>query len=273
MDKTIEITVLGCGGSGGTPLATEYWGRCDPNESRNTRTRASIAMRTERTCVVIDSGPDFRAQTLRENIEKIDAVVYTHPHGDHVNGIDDLRYVAIKQRRIQEDESIHVPIYADDYTLNDLQSRFHYMFNSSPDGLYTPLIETNLIEDYGSITINNDITLQSFVQIHGKGRSLGFKIGDVGYSTDVSHMQDKELEILRGIKTWIVDCGQYDTATEDLTVHTNLESVMRWNETVGAEKIYLTHLTPRSDYQTINAETPDHVECAYDGLKIIANAV
>jgi phosphoribosyl 1,2-cyclic phosphate phosphodiesterase len=270
MDKTIEITILGCGGSGGTPLATGYWGRCDMHEPRNRRTRASIMVRTQRTCVVIDSGPDFRAQTLRENIDKIDAVIYTHPHGDHVNGIDDLRYVAIKQRRIQDDEAIRVPIYADDYTLNDLQSRFHYMFNHSPDGVYIPLIESNLIDDYADITVD-DLTLKSFVQIHGKGRSLGYRIGDVGYSTDTSDLNDKALNALVGINTWIVDCGQYDTPTEDLTVHTNLECVLKWNETVGANKIYLTHLTPRADYQTINAETPGHVECAYDGLKITAN--
>ena len=261
------ITILGCGGSGGTPLATGYWGICDPHEPRNIRTRASIAIRTEHTCVVIDSGPDFRTQTLREDIEKIDAVVYTHHHGDHVNGIDDLRYVAIKQRKIQDDESIRVPIYADDYTLNDLQSRFHYMFNNSPDGLYVPLIEPHLIDDHADIIIG-DLALKSFIQTHGKGRSLGFRIGNVGYSTDVSDLNDDALNALKGIETWIVDCGQYGTLTEDLTVHSNLESVLKWNEIVGAQKLYLTHLTPRCDYQTINNETPDYIDCAYDGLTL-----
>ena len=268
MSKTAKITILGCGGSGGTPLATNYWGACDPGEPKNRRTRASIAIRTARTCVVIDSGPDFRTQTLRENIENIDAVIYTHPHGDHVNGIDDLRYVAIKQRRVQENDNIRVPIYADEHTLSDLKTRFHYMFNETPDGVYIPLIVAHEIKDYESVTINNDLTLTSFVQIHGRGRSLGYRIGNVGYSTDTSDLDDKALNALKGIDTWIVDCGQYGTDTKELTVHANLELVLRWNKVIGASKIYLTHLTPRGDYATLNAETPDYIECAYDGLEI-----
>jgi phosphoribosyl 1,2-cyclic phosphate phosphodiesterase len=259
------ITILGCGGSGGTPLATNYWGLCDPSEPRNRRTRASIAIESDKTCVVVDCGPDFRTQTLRENIEKIDAVVFTHPHGDHVNGIDDLRYVAIKQRNMLDDQTIRVPIYADEYTMNDLQSRFHYMFTESPDGLYVPLIEPHLIDDYQTLTIG-DISIQSFVQIHGRGRSLGYRIGNVGYSTDISDMDEKSFAALTGIETWIIDCGQY--SAETTTVHANIINVLKWNETVKAKKLYLTHLTPRADYQTVNAETPDHVECAYDGLKM-----
>lgn len=261
-----KITILGCGGSGGTPLATGYWGLCDPSEPKNTRTRASIAIRTEKTCVVIDTGPDFRLQTLRENIDRIDAVFYTHFHGDHVNGIDDLRYVAIK-RRINGEEGYQIPVYMDQTTYDDLKIRFGYMFSESPDGLYQPLLDVHIIDENMSNIIIGDITLQPFVQTHGRGRSLGYKIGDVGYSTDVSDFDKNSLNALQGIKTWIIDCGQYDA--DETTVHLNYKQVLEWNDVIGADKLYLTHLTPRADYMTVNNETDGNVECAFDGMKLI----
>jgi len=261
-----EIIILGCGGSGGTPLVGNHWGNCDPTESKNNRTRPSIAIRTAETTVVIDTGADFRTQINRENIGNIDAIVYSHAHADHINGFDDVRYASIK-RRINGEDDYMMPIYAEQTTLNNIQSIFPYMFKVSDDGLYRPLIQDNVIE-YGDTLTINDITIQIFNQIHGAGQSMGFRIGDVGYSTDVSEMTDAGLNALKGIKTWIVDCGQYGQPTEELTVHPNLARVLRWNEAVQADKLYLTHLTPRHDYQIINNETDDYIECAYDGLKI-----
>jgi len=263
-----DIIILGCGGSGGTPLTGGHWGACDPAEPKNKRTRPALAIRTARTCVVIDTGPDFREQTLSNNISDIDAVIYTHDHADHVNGFDDVRYAAIK-RRIHGENDFIMPIYATEETLSSVQDRFPYMFRTSPDGLYYPLIQDNILSASGSLTID-DIQMTYFPQIHGMGTSIGFKIGTVGYSTDVSDFEMESLQKLRGIRTWIVDCGQYGAADEQITVHPNLDRVLKWNETVQAEKLYLTHLTPRHDYQTINNETPDYIECAYDGMIIQA---
>ncbi len=262
----IEIIVLGCGGSGGTPLAGGHWGDCDPTEPKNTRTRASIAIRTAHTCVVIDTGPDFRAQTIREDLGKIDAIIYSHAHADHINGIDDVRYAAIK-RRINGENEFTMPIYAASESMAQIQKSFEYMFKTSDDGLYYPLIKPNLFNSGDILTIN-DLKIETFLQIHGSGASIGFKIGGIGYSTDVSDYNRDELARLSGIKTWIVDCGQYGQPNEQLTVHPNLERVLKWNETVKADKLYLTHLTPRHDYKTINNNTPDYIECAYDELKI-----
>jgi len=269
MGSTGEITILGCGGSGGTPLICGHWATCDPNEPKNTRTRPSIMIRTPQTSVIIDTGADFRAQTLRENITHIDAVVYSHSHADHIHGIDDVRYASIKRRINGEDDFI-MPIYGTNNTLSYLKKTFEYMFKVSDDGLYIPLVQPHEIEESGTLTIG-DITIQHFGQIHGAGRSLGFRIGNVAYSTDVSGLEKDAFEKLKGIDTWIVDCGQFGANDEDLTVHPNIGTVLRWNETVGAKHIYLTHLTPRCDYQEINDATPDYVECAYDGLKIKVN--
>lgn len=265
----IEIIVLGSGGSGGVPFATGHWGRCDPNTPQNKRTRPSIAIKTQSTCVVIDSGADFREQINREGIDSIDAILYTHDHADHVNGIDDVRYAAIR-RRINGDDEYVMPLYGNVDTLNCIKQRFAYMFKTSQDGLYFPLVQPKIISENAIIKVG-DLEIQSVTQIHGAGKSFGYRIGDIAYSTDVSSFNVDQLERLKGIKTWIVDCGQYGADTADLTVHPNLETVLKWNETVSAENLYLTHLTPRSDYNIVNSEIPDYIKCAYDGLRLKAS--
>jgi phosphoribosyl 1,2-cyclic phosphate phosphodiesterase len=263
---TATITILGCGGSGGTPLITNYWGNCDPNEPKNARTRPSLAIETDSTTVIIDTGADFRAQTIRENITKIDAVIYSHAHADHIMGMDDLRYAAIK-RRIHGEEEFILPIYANEMTFIEMKKAFGYMFKTSDDGLYIPLIDETIFETGQNLSIGN-LQLGTFKQIHGAGQSVGFRLGDIGYSTDISEMTEDGYETLKGINTWIVDCGQYGQATEELTVHPNLEKILKWNEIVQAEKLYLTHLTPRHDYNFINNATDCYIECAYDGLRL-----
>lgn len=267
MSKSAEITILGCGGSGGVPLATNYWGNCNPNNPKNRRTRASIAVRTERTCVVIDTGTDFHAQTVRENINEIDAVFYTHSHSDHVNGMDDLRYCAIKQR-IMGNEGYKIPVYMDELTSIDLHQRFPYLFRESVDGLYIPLFDEHRLIDY-SPNIIDDLVIDNFVQTHGIGRSIGYRFGDVTYSTDLSGLDSMAMDAIKGTRIWIMDCGQY--GADEVTVHANYQKILEWKSIIQPEKIYLTHLTPRNDYDTINAETLDDIECAYDGLKILAN--
>ncbi len=263
----VEIVVLGCGGSGGTPLAGGYWGAADPNEPKNRRTRPSIAIQAQGKTLLIDTSPEVRLQTIAQNIDSVDAIIYTHDHADHTNGFDDVRYLSIK-KRIDGNSDYVMPIFATEKTMNLLRERFPYMFRTSDDGLYIPLINPQIIHDDGVLDVFDGLQIPYVSQIHGQGSSLGFKIGSIGYSTDVSDYDSEMLEKLHGIETWIVDCGQYGQADEDLTVHPNLRRVMEWNETVQAKKLYLTHLTPRHDYQTINAETPDYIECAYDGLRL-----
>jgi phosphoribosyl 1,2-cyclic phosphate phosphodiesterase len=258
------VTILGCGGSGGVPLATGYWGKCNPNNPKNRRRRASIAIQNEKTCIVIDSGPDFHEQTLIHNISHIDAVLYSHDHADHINGLDDVRYLAIKQR-IQGRKDYKFPIYSDKKTLEGIIKRFDYLFRDDPNGLYIPLIESKAIEYDEELNIGH-INLKMFRQIHGFGHSNGFIIGDLAYSTDVSDLSDEALQNLKGIKTWVVDCGQF--GSDKTTVHANYERVLELNEIVGAKKLYLTHLKPDDDYDVLMNQTPDYIEPAYDGLVI-----
>lgn len=266
MAGTAKVTILGCGGSGGVPLATNHWGKCDPHNPKNMRMRTSIAVQTDKTSVVIDTGPEFRMQTIRFGIESVDAVLYTHAHSDHVCGMPDLRYVAVK-KRVLTGEKYPVPIYLDDTTLAELKIRYEHLFVHSADGLYEPEVKPYLINrNCDPVVINDELIFHPFYQTHGYGHSMGYRIGDLGYSTDVSKLDASAFDALKGIKTWVVDCGQF--GSDFVEVHPNLNLVMQWNEIVRADKIYLTHLTPLADYDTIQKETDDYIEPAYDGLKI-----
>lgn len=256
------VTILGCGGSGGVPLATGYWGACDPSNPKNRRLRASIAVESNGKTIVIDTGPDFREQTIQNGIKKVDAVLYTHGHSDHTNGIDELRYVSILAKQ-------KIPIWGDDSTIQELQSRFAHIFIASSDGVYDQVVTPHVFEndDYGKTVDILGVPVIPFWQKHGaSGKSLGFRFGDLAYSTDVSGLDDAAFETLKGIKTWIVDCAQF--GSDYTLVHANFDMVRAWNERVGASRVLLTHLTPRVDHKACADAIPAGYEPAHDGMKI-----
>jgi phosphoribosyl 1,2-cyclic phosphate phosphodiesterase len=252
-----EVIVLGCGCSKGTPQIGNYWGKCDPTEPKNNRTRPSIAIKKDDTTIVIDTGPDFRTQINRENITKIDAVVYTHTHSDHVACIDELRalYDRTKER---------MPLYADAASLQDLKSRFSFVFEQSSI-LYAPVVEPYEITPQTPMNIHG-VEMIPFTQDHGLSTSLGFRIGDFGYSTDMINLDDTAINTLKGIKTWVVDCANlYD---ERIFVHANLKRVLELQEKINAKQLYLTHMKANLDYQTLCRELPAHIRPGFDGLRI-----
>ncbi|NBX67059.1 MAG: MBL fold metallo-hydrolase [Proteobacteria bacterium] len=256
------VKILGCGGSGGVPLVTNHWGACDPSNPKNRRMRASIAIEQNGKTIVIDTGPDFREQTIKCGIKKIDAVLYTHGHSDHTNGIDELRYVSILAKQ-------KVPIWADDGTMQELQSRFAHIFIASADGVYDQVVTPHVFahDHYGKPLDILGVPVIPFWQKHGtNGRSLGFRFGDFAYSTDVSGLDDAAFETLKGIQTWIVDCAQF--GSDFTVVHANFDMVKAWNDRVGAARVILTHLTPRVDYAETLAKLPKGYEPAYDGLTL-----
>ncbi len=262
MATTGTITVLGCGGSGGVPLATGFWGACDPANPKNRRMRASIAVRTQNACVVIDTGPDFHAQTLAYGIKNITGIAYTHAHSDHVNGVDELRYIKYVQKH-------DIDIWGDLDTLSDLQSRFSHLFVASVDGLYDPVLTPHVLtaDAFGKPLDIGGITMVPYWQKHGTaGRSVGYRIGDFAYSTDVSGLDDAAFAALAGVETWLLDCAQF--ASDFTVAHANFDMVRAWNDRVGAKRVILTHLTPRLDYSGVSAQLPAGYELAYDGLEL-----
>lgn len=255
------ITILGCGDSAGVPRIGGDWGNCDPIESRNRRTRPSIMVQSDTTTLVVDTGPDFNLQMTREQVRQIDAVLYTHAHSDHITGMDELRI-------FQGRSGNRVPIYVDATTLQEVRQRFGYMFEQV-SSYYPPVVDVReLTKDaMGREFFVGDIPVVPFIQDHGQGiTSLGFRFGNVGYSTDMCNLDDAAIDALKGVDVWIADCADY--AHGHGTLHSTFENVKKLNAHIGARQVYLTHLKMFYDYQSMCRDLPQGFAPAYDGLQI-----
>lgn len=261
--STLKITVLGCGNSTGVPSIGNNWGACDPTNPKNRRTRCCLAVQSEATTVIIDTGPEFREQVNRENIAKIDAVFYTHAHSDHANGIDELRIIRSRNKKL-------VPVYANPETLADLKERFQYLFQGGGHELYPPILDPHAItgEQMGREMICGDIRFIPFEQDHGTCASVGYRFGDFAYSVDIWTLDDAAIETLRGIRTWVVDGAAYRQTGNP--VHAGFETIFRLNEKIGAQNVYISSLSLAMDYETLRSELPEGYAPAYDGLLLQA---
>lgn len=230
----------------------EYWGACDPANPKNRRRRASVLVEEGDTRVLIDTTPDLREQMLSAQVGSLDAVFYTHDHADHVHGIDDLRgFFHIAREK--------VPVYGDAQTLDTLKQRFSYVFETQ-DG-YPAICQANQLEGAQKI---GSILMQPFEQGHGQGTSLGYRFGEMAYSTDLNYLPDAAIDTLAGVKIWVVDALRY----EPHPTHSHLDQTLDWIEKVGPERAILTHMTWDMDYETLRRELPPGVEPAYDGMEI-----
>jgi len=266
-----RAVILGCGSSGGVPRVGGEdgrgdWGSCDPQEPKNRRSRCSLMVEAHlpsggKTTVVIDTSPDFRAQMLAAAVAHVDAIVLTHDHADQTHGIDDLRAFAIRNRK-------RVPIWLDRTTAGGVIDRFRYCFAQADESWYPAIIEECAIppcgEKFSVRGAAGKISFTPFLQEHGPVNSLGFRIGDLAYSSDVNGLPDQSFAILKGVKTWIVDALQI----EPHGTHANLETTLRWIEHVRPERAILTNLHVTMDYQTLLKTLPKGVEPAFDGLEV-----
>lgn len=254
----MKVTILGCGGSGGVPLIGNRWGACDPADPRNRRTRASILVETGTATLLVDTTPDLRFQLLAAGKSLIDAVLYTHSHADHVMGLDDLRAVNKLIGR-------PLPVFGDAGTLADLRKRFDYAFLplKGPGAFFRPVLEPNEIAP-GVPFEAAGVPVLPILQDHGFMPSLGFRIGDFGYSTDVLDLDETALGALAGVRVWIVGCFQ----AARHTTHANLARVLGWVERLGPERTVLTHMGESFDYQALAGVLPKGVEPGFDGLEL-----
>lgn len=260
---SLTITILGCGNSSGIPAAGNYWGKCDPNEPKNRRSRPSLCVQSAQKTIIIDTGPDFREQTIRENIGQLDAILLTHAHGDHVHGIDDMRrFVMLDPGKEQ------MPIYTNQETFDEIEARFYYLFKGGDNtNLYPPLVEKHILNDHYGKTISiGDINVIPFPMIHGNVTSVGYRFGTLAYCTDLKSMNQQSLDIIKGIDTLIIDSAGYHQDSNP--VHANFNEINEMNKHIGAKTIYLTSLSLAMDYQTLLSELPDSIIPCYDGLKL-----
>ena len=266
MIVTQRFTILGCGSSPGVPRITGDWGDCDPNEPKNRRLRAALLIeqfneRGGRTTIAVDAGPDFRMQMLAAGVKRLDAVIFTHPHADHIHGIDDIRGFVIEHRK-------RVPVYADPETMQRLREGFSYCFETPKGSSYPPIVDGHLIENTDDELViggeGGSVTLIPLLQLHGNITSLGLRVGDVAYCCDVSGFPDETVAKLQGLELLVIDALQYRTHPS----HFSLGEALEWAGRLMPRRTVLTHMHVPLDYATVAAETPEGVEPAYDMMVI-----
>ncbi len=252
----MKATVLGCGPSWGVPAIGPDWGRCDPAEPRNYRRRCSLLVESRGATLLIDTSPDLRQQLLDAGAARLDAVLLTHAHADHLHGIDDIRIV---NKLISK----AIPLYATADTLAEVERRFGYALQPAVPGkpLYRPALEAHHIA--GPFTAAG-MTVVPFAQDHGFRKTLGFRIGPLAYSTDVVELDDNAFAALAGVELWIVDCLR----REPHPTHSHLAKTLAWIERVRPRRAVLVHMDQSLDYRELSAELPQGVEPGYDGLAV-----
>lgn len=245
----LQLKILGCGSSWGVPVASCKCEVCLSDSPYNKRNRSSLLISDSSTDILVDCGFDIRHQLLKYDINKIDAVLLTHDHADHVSGLDELRVFNLLHKMIPG-------LYADESTLGIIMERFDYLFKS---GFFNP----KSIDFYSKIKIGN-IDIQFFKQDHGSMDSLGMRIGDVVYSNDLINYPEESKQYLRDARIWVMDCIDY-VSTD---THCGLDKVLAWREEFLPRKIYLTNLSHDLDYFELKSKLPPDIEPAHDGLVI-----
>jgi phosphoribosyl 1,2-cyclic phosphate phosphodiesterase len=251
-----EILILGSGTSMGVPTLGCNCAVCSSADARNTRSRPSIAVQWNSSTVVIDTGQDFRRQALRERIQHLDAVLYTHAHADHILGMDDLRPLSFKH-------SGGLPLYADDATSAALHRIFEYTF--SPNAKYPTRARVDLhpINGHESVEIAG-LRFQRVPLLHGDLAVGGYRFGSAAYLTDMNAIPDSSLPLLEGLDTLIIDALRWQHHPS----HNNVEQALEWITRVQPRRAFLTHIAHELEHEETEARLPTHVRLAYDSLRI-----
>lgn len=259
-----RFTILGCGSSGGVPRIGSMWGKCDPTNPKNRRTRCALLVEKRgpkgTTSVLIDTPPDIREQLLSVRAEAIDAVLFTHDHADHTHGIDDLRMVAYAMKR-------RVACHADAVTAESLVRRFSYCFETPNSSTYPPILTMDTLEHGAPVRIEGAggvIEALPIRQFHGDIDTLAFRFGGVAYSPDVSALPLESEPLLSDLDLWIVDALRYTPHPSHFSVNQALSHIER----LRAKRAILTHMTGDLDYAALTRELPETVAPAYDGMVI-----
>ena len=254
----LQVTVLGCGGSAGVPQiggadGRGDWGQCDPTEARNRRTRSSIVIKGDGGSLLVDTSPDMREQLLACAIARVDAILFTHAHADHIIGLDDVRGLNRTAGRPLE-------VYGTRETLDEIGRRFDYAFRPwQPPLFFRPVLEPRVIEPGGEI-VAAGLQIKLFQQDHGFIPTLGLRVGNFAYSTDVVALDDTAFEALTGVDTWLVGCFQ----REPHKTHADLHTVLSWVERLRPRRTILTHMGSDLDWAWLKSQLPPNIEPAHD---------
>jgi phosphoribosyl 1,2-cyclic phosphate phosphodiesterase len=247
----LKLTILGSGTSTGVPVLGCHCTVCRSTEPRNNRTRCSALFEWSGYKVLIDTATDFRQQALREGIEQIDSVLYTHAHADHVHGIDDLRTFTLVSGRA-------IPVYAAPGILERIQGLFNYIFSESDAPGYRPRLQVNQVtgpfELFGQLVTPVPL-------VHGSGESLGYRVGNLAYVVDCSAIPESSWSLLQGLEVLVIDALRFRRHDSHFSIREAIEVA----EKLRVPRTLLTHLTHDIDYPQHASSLPAGVEFAYDG--------
>ncbi|HWF08310.1 MAG TPA: MBL fold metallo-hydrolase [Bryobacteraceae bacterium] len=251
----MKITVLGSGTSSGVPTIGCSCAVCRSSDPRDKRLRPSILISRESRNIVIDTTPDFRAQVLRAGIERLDAIVYTHAHADHIFGLDDVRPFNYHQGK-------KIPIYASRPTFATIERVFAYVFDNRDRKTHVPQLEVNLIDETPF-----DVWGLSFTPIplmHGKDPIFGFRFADVAYLTDHSEIPESSLQMLGGLDVLFLDALR----PRPHPTHSTLEKSIETARKLRPRRTFFTHMCHDVGHAATEALLPADIHLAYDGLEI-----
>lgn len=254
----MKVTILGCGSAPGVPTISSGWGACDPANPRNRRRRASILVEEGATRLLVDTSPDLRQQLLDADVRAFDAVLFTHGHADHIHGIDELREV----NRVTGKP---LAAYGTRETLDVLHARFEYVFKGIPPGtpIFRPWLAPVTVAAGTPFSVRQ-IPVSPFLQDHGNSTTIGYRFGDIVYSTDILDLPEAARDIVRGAKLWIVGAFGF----EPHPTHAHVAKVLEWIAELKPERAVITHMSNAIDYETLKARLPGHVTPAHDGMVI-----
>ena len=252
----MEVIFLGTGSSAGTPVIGCGCNTCLSSDPRNKRARCSIAVQMEDGAILlVDTGPDLRLQALRERITRLDGVLYTHYHADHLNGLDDLRSFCHLQRQ-------PIPVYGNEATMQGIVQRFGYAFPEHEQHHWDkPVLKAHVVD---VPFVAGGVEVVPIPVMHGKYEILGYRIGKMAYLTDVSDISPQSLEKLYGLDFLLLDCLRY----RPHHTHFNLEQALAWAEKIGARETFLIHMTHELEFSELSAHLPAGIRPAYDGLRL-----
>ena len=251
------LTVLGSGTSMGVPTVGCGCDVCRSTDPHDRRTRPSIMVEWDGHRVLIDTTPDFREQALREGIDRIDAVLYTHGHADHILGLDDLRPLTFP--RVTGGPK--VPLYANASTSAVLQQVFKYVFDANYK--FGGLAKVDLIEITGPVSVFG-ITFEPITVIHGETPIIGFRFGPAAYLTDFSEIPEESMERLQGLDILFLDALRHEPHPTHSTVERSLAIVER----LKPKRAFFTHISHDLAHRETNAALPENVRLAHDGLRL-----
>ncbi|MDT0621372.1 MBL fold metallo-hydrolase [Croceitalea vernalis] len=256
MKEGLKVTFLGTGTSQGIPILGSQHPVCLSSDSRDKRLRVSVLVQWDEFNYVIDCGPDFRQQLLKNPIDSLDGVLFTHEHADHTAGIDDIRPFFFRQGDI--------PIYAHERVVTALKRRFDYIFANENRYPGAPAVAINLVDKNSSFELEG-LRVTPIEVLHNRLPVLGYRIQDFVYLTDVKRVEDAEIEKLRGCKVLVVNALRIEPHHS----HFNLEEALEFAELIGAERTYFTHISHLLGFhEEVEKKLPENVFLAYDNLKI-----